>query len=403
MLLSVFLLLLAQDVVPASNTAASSDLSIAIELAQAGQNAEALAAMQKIAAAHPEDHVTRLWIANVHMRMGHPELAEPVYRSITIDDPGNVDAWVGLGTALLHEDRIVEGLDVLRRAEQIGSENPNVIGALATAYQLAGDDRRSIEYRQRLVTMAPTRANVMLLEEARRAHGHRIETQAYDEDFTGPTQSTRASDVVVNYRLSEAVRVIGRAQLQTKFGRREDREGAGIEWRWTPWGTVTGQVLVGSSNRVMPQRDYLGRIDYGYHSTTWTGQVRYFDLFGANVLMLSPGVTVAPLPRWTVGLRYALTSTDFGTVTGIQSHTFDVRVARELTPRIWARGGYVRGVENFENFSIDRAGEFRANTAIGAIQILLPSLTSIVGSYDYQWRPDDVRMGRASIALVQAF
>jgi hypothetical protein len=40
---------------------------------------------------------------------------------------------------------------------------------------------------------------------------------------------------------------------------------------------------------------------------------------------------------------------------------------------------------------------------MGAIQILLPSLTSIVGSYDYQWRPDDVRMGRASIALVQAF
>jgi hypothetical protein len=243
----------------------------------------------------------------------------------------------------------------------------------------------------------------MLLEDARRAHGHRIETQAYDEDFTGPTQSTRASDIAINYRLSEVVRVIGRGQLQTKFGRREDREGGGIEWRWTPWGTITGQVLVGNSNRVMPQRDYLGRVDYGYHSATWTGQVRYFDFFGANVLMVSPGVTVAPLPRWTVGLRYALTSTDFATVTGIQSHTFDVRVARELRPRIWARGGYVRGVENFENFSIDRAGEFRANTAMGAIQILLPSLTSIVGSYDYQWRPDDVRMGRASIALVQAF
>jgi hypothetical protein len=80
-----------------------------------------------------------------------------------------------------------------------------------------------------------------------------------------------------------------------------------------------------------------------------------------------------------------------------------VRVARELRPRIWARGGYVRGVEDFENFSIDRVGEFRANTATAALQILLPSLTSIVGRYDYQWRPDDVRMGRASIALIQAF
>ena len=403
MVLSLFFLLLAQDVAPAPNAAAPSDLSAAIELAQSGRNAEALAAMQKLAAANPEDHLTRLWIANVHMRMGHPELAEPVYRSITIEDPADVDAWVGLGTALLHQDRVVEGLDVLRRAEQIGSENPNVIAALATAYQLAGDDRRSIEYRQRLVTMSPTKANVMRLEDARRAYGHRIETQGYDEDFNGPTQSTRASDFAVNYRLSEVVRVIGRAQLQTKFGRREDREGAGVEWRWTPWGTVTGQVLVGTGNRVMPQHDYLGRIDYGYRRTTWTGQLRYFDFFGANVLLLSPGVTVAPSTQWTVGLRYAVTSTDLATVTGIKSHTFDVRVARELKPRIWARGGYVRGIENFENFSIDRVGDFRANTAMAALQILLPSLTSIVGSYDYQWRADDVRMGRASIALVQAF
>jgi YaiO family outer membrane protein len=402
MLLSLFLLLLAQNVAPAPSTAPS-DLSAAIELAQSGRNAEALVAMQKIAAANPEDRLTRLWIANVHMRMGHPELAEPVYRSITVEDPDNVDALVGLGTALLHQDRVVEGLDVLRRAEEIAPENPNVIGTLAAAYQLAGDDRQSISYRQRLVAMSPTTANMMLLEDARRAHGHRLETQAYDEDFSGPTQSTRASDIAINYRLSEVVRVIGRAQLQRKFGRREDREGAGVEWRWMPWGTFTGQVLVGDDNRVLPQRDYLGRIDYGYRRATWTGQLRYFDFFGANVLMLSPGVTIAPTPRWTVGLRYALTSTDLATLTGIEGHTFDLRLARELRPRIWARGGYVRGVENFENFSIDQAGDFRANTATAALQILLPSLTSIVGSYDYQWRPDDVRMGRARIALVQAF
>jgi tetratricopeptide (TPR) repeat protein len=402
MLLSLFLLL-AQDVAPAPNTASPSDLSAAIELTQSGRNAEALVAMQKIAAANPEDHLTRLWIANVYMRMGHPERAEPVYRSIALEDPDNVDAWIGLGTALLHQDRIVEGLDVLRRAEEIGPENPNVVSALAAAYQLAGDDRRAISYRQRLVTMSPTTTNVMRLEEARRAYGHRIEAQGYDEDFSGPTPSTRVSDIAINYRLSEVVRVIGRGQLQTTSGHRENREGGGIEWRWTPWGTFTGQVLVGDGNRVLPQRDYLGRIDYGYRSATWTGQLRYFDFFGANVLMLSPGVTLAPAPRWTVGLRYALTSTDFATVTGVKSHTSDLRVARELTPRIWARGGFVHGVDNFDNFTIVEAGEFHAKTAIGALQILLPSLTSIVGSYEYQWRKDDVRMGRARIALVQAF
>src|SRR6185503_4558481 len=112
-----------------------------------------------------------------------------------------------------------------------------------------------------LVTMSPTTANVMLLEDARRAHGHRIETQAYDEDFTGPTPSTHASDIAINFRASEVIRIIGRAQLQRKFGRSEDREGGGIEWRWTPRETFMGQVLVGDDNRVLPQRDILGRID----------------------------------------------------------------------------------------------------------------------------------------------
>jgi Tfp pilus assembly protein PilF len=402
MLLCLFLLLLAQDVTPPVDSA-SSDLAAAIELAQSGQTAEALVAMQKIAASHPEDHLTRLWIANIHMRMGHSKLAETIYRSIALEEPDSVDAWVGLGSALLHQDRIVEALDTLTHAEELAPENPTVVGALASAYQLAGDDRRSITYRQRLAAMSPTKANLMLLEDARRAYGHRIEAQSYDEDFTGPTQTTRASDIAINYRLSEVVRVFARGQVQTTFGRREDREGGGGEWRWTPWGTFTGQVLIGNGDRILPQRDYLGRVDYDYHRATWTGQVRYFDFFGANVLMLSPGVTVAPSPKWTVGLRYALTSTDYSTVTGVENNTFDVRVAHEIAARIWATGGYVRGINNFDDFTIDETGDFHANTARAALQILLPSLTSIVGSYDYQWRRDHVRMGRATVSLVQAF
>ena len=403
MLLTLLLVLLAQDVAPAPNPAASSDLSAAIQLAQEGQNAEALAALQKIAAAQPEDHLTRLWIASVQLRLGHPDLAEPVYRSIVLEDPRNVDARVGLGVALLQQDRIAEGLEALTAAEEISPENPNVVSALASAYQLAGQNLQSIGYRRRLVAMSPTQANMMLLEDARRAHGHRFETQGYGEDFSGPTQTTRGSDVGINLRVSETVRVSGRAQIQRKFGRREDREGGGVEWRWTPWGTFTGQVLVGDSNRVLPQRDYLGRVDYGYHRSTWTGQLRYFDFFGANVLMLSPGVTLAVNPKTTAALRYAHTSTDFSTVTDVRGHTLDIRVARELTPRIWTKGGYVVGVENFDNFSIDRVGDFRAQTASGALQVVLPSLTSIVGGYDYQWRKDRVRVGRVSVSLVQAF
>ena len=291
----------------------------------------------------------------------------------------------------------------LKRAEELAPQNPKVLAALGSGYQLAGRSAQSLEYYQRLATMSPTPANMLTAETARREYRHCVESQTYDEQYNGTTPATRGEDLALNYRLSERVRVIGRVQVQTKFGRREDREGGGVEWRWTPWGTFTGHVLVGGGNRVLPQRDFMGRVDYGYHRATYTGSLRYFDFFGANVTMLSPAVTVAVAPRWTFGLRYALTTSDTATASGIKGHTLDLRAAHEIAPRVWARGGYVRGVENFENFSIDRIGDFRANTANAAVQILLPSLTSIIGSYDYQWRQNGVRMGRINVSLVQAF
>jgi len=119
--------------------------------------------------------------------------------------------------------------------------------------------------------------------------------------------------------------------------------------------------------------------------------------------MFSPGVMVAATPQWTFGGRYAFTTTDTATSTAIEAHTLDLRAAHEIAPRVWLRGGYVRGIENFDQFSIDHIGEFRAKTASAAVQFLFPSLTSILGSYDYQWRRGGVRMGRINVSLVQAF
>jgi len=402
MLLSLFLLLLAQNVAPASNAAAV-DLTAAIQLAQEGRNGEALAALQKIAAADPNDHVPRLWIASVHARMGHPDLAETVYRTITLEDSRNVDAWVGLGTVLLQQDRISEGLEALKRAEQLAPENPNVWTALANGYRLAGEHTESIAYYERLATTSPTPTNRVNLENARREYRHRFESQSFGEDYNGSTPATRGGDLGVNFRVAESMRVIGRWQVQKKFNRTENRGGGGFEWRWTPWGTLTGQVLMNDSDRVLPQRDYLARVDYGYHRATYSAALRYFDFFGANATMFSPGVTVAVTPRWTLGGRYAFTTADTATSTAVESHTLDLRAAHEIAPRIWVRGGYIRGIENFDQFSIDHIGDFRANTANAGVQFLFPSLTSIVASYDYQWRHNSVRMGRVNVSLVQGF
>ena len=69
----------------------------AAELAQQGDEQAALDAYRRLAAANPRDHQARLGIARLHLAMGHPDLAEPVFRSVLLEDTKNPEAMLGVG------------------------------------------------------------------------------------------------------------------------------------------------------------------------------------------------------------------------------------------------------------------------------------------------------------------
>jgi hypothetical protein len=79
--------------------------------------------------------------------------------------------------------------------------------------------------------------------------------------------------------------------------------------------------------------------------------------------------------------------------------TGDYRLHRHA----WLRLGYAAGVDNFDNFSIDMIGDFRANTMAVGLRIPLVTLTTIGANYERQWRRDDVEIGRVTISLQQQF
>ena len=88
----------------------------AVQVANEGRDAEALAAFQRLAAMNPADHAARLWIARLHARMGHQSLAEPVYRSVLLEDPDNVEAMAGVAAALLARDEPARAFEILEPA-----------------------------------------------------------------------------------------------------------------------------------------------------------------------------------------------------------------------------------------------------------------------------------------------
>ena len=378
--------------------------SAAVQAANDGRDLEALAAFEQLASANPNDHAARLWIARLHARMGHQDRAEPVYRSVLLEDPGNIDAMLGVAAALLARDEPAEAIEVLDVALGLAPDNDEVLGALGRAESLAGRTAQAITYFERAVSIAPTEQHRLSLEGARRSYLHRVETRGSSEQFSGDTPDSRSGDLRVNIRLTDRWRVVGMGQTQRKFAVSEERGGAGVEWRWKRATTLRAQALVGPDTRVMPEGDYLGEVQHRYKTATWTASVRHFAFGGVSTTVFSPGVAWAPEGPLSVAVRYARAWTDTRTGASTEEgHSAHVEGAFRVYPRVSFQAAYAAGVEDFDNFSIDRIGDFRANTVSGGLRVDLPTLTALVGRYEYQWQRLDRQIGRVTVSFLQSF
>ena len=131
--------------------AASPSFNEAVQMATDGRDADALAAFRQLAARNPNDREPRLWIARLHERMGNPDLAEPVYRSVLLEDPASIEAALGVASTLLARHEAGEAIDLLTAVEERAPQNAVVLELLGRAHRLAGRPARAIDYFERAV------------------------------------------------------------------------------------------------------------------------------------------------------------------------------------------------------------------------------------------------------------
>ena len=127
-LLLTTLLAAAEPQAPAAPAAQPEDL------AEAGNYKEALDGFRRRAAANPGDVDARVWIGWLHERMGRPDLAEPVYRSIVLEAPEHVDAAMRLASLLTKQKHYEESVRVLERAKGAAPMDPELLTALGNAH-----------------------------------------------------------------------------------------------------------------------------------------------------------------------------------------------------------------------------------------------------------------------------
>jgi hypothetical protein len=337
--------------------------------------------------------------------MDHPALAEPVYRSVLLEDPASFEAMLGLGRTLVALGDLDEGIALLQRAETTQPQNAELLDILGRAYRATGRTTRALLYAERAIGLAASDSTREALEQARLAHGHRVEIASFGERYNTAAADTGNVDLRVNFRLGEQLRITGRGQHQEKFGFAEQRGGAGVEWLWRPRTRLSAHVLAGPrGNDVLPRVDVAGEIGHSEGRAEWVAGYRFVDFPSAQVSVISPGVTWWPTVRTSVGARYFLSLTEFPTLTSRQAgHAVAVRGAHRLASRMWGLVGYTGGADDFDTLSPDQLGDFRAHAVSGGARFDLPSLTSLVGSYEHQWRRHSIRMHRVSISLLQRF
>lgn len=402
----LFPLLLVTFLVEPSQAQAQSSapFETAVVLAGEGRHEDALAAFQQLAAQNPNDHQARIWVGRMHARLKHADRAEPVFRSVVLEDPNNVDALYGTGAALIELDQIDDAIAMLERAEVLAAQNADVVVALGRAHGIAGHTRLSASYYRKAFELQQLPVSAVRAERAELADGHRFEVKYANEQFSDATPTSHIADLGVNLRAAESLRIFGRAQVQDKFALNEWRAGGGATLTWMDgYSRLTGQVLVASDTVVLPQKDFLGEADYTYHRITGSGWVRHYEFATARMTVVSPGLSFWVGDRLWLGFRYAVSRTEHDFGENEVGHTGHVKASIQLLPRIALHLGFARGVDDFDNLTVDRIGKFVATTGSAGARFELRSLTAITALYEYQ-RPHAGRsMGRATIGLTQGF
>jgi YaiO family outer membrane protein len=339
--------------------------------------------------------------------MGHQRQAEDVYRSILVEQPDRLDALVGLGAALTAQGRLEEARPILSRAEKL---SPNDLEVLAAQGRLNLEDeqnRLALGYYGRATLIAPEQSDLQLnLEEAHRRWDHRLEATYFNEVFSEEIDQTQSADVALNFRVTDRLRAFGRGQQERRFSETDQRGGGGLDWRVNrPWlSSLQAHAMVGPGNLILPEVEVGFGLGWSNRKVSLMalGTLYNFDA-GADMWAFGPAIRLNFTDNVALSASLMRTLTDFGLDELVGDSAGKISVGFRIHPRVWLEAGYAGGIEDFDRMTVDRLGEFGANTVSGTVRLDLRSLSSIVGSYEYQQIEDRTEMGRLTLRFIQRF
>jgi tetratricopeptide (TPR) repeat protein len=372
-------------------------------MANSGANAAALKQFQAIAAANPDDLEARLWIARLHTRMGHPEHAADVYRSILAARPQNFEALVGLGNALLVLGRLKEAGDALNRAEALGADRPDVLTAQGKLHQAANHTTLALAYFLRAIALDPTNADARrAADRLRAARGHRIHLGYDFQHMNTEVEDAHVGTFEVNARVADNFRVFARGQAERAFGLDEQRVGGGIEWLATRHASVRAGGMGGIDTTYLPTSEGFVEASVASGRARWSVQVRKESFDGIEMWIGGPGVTMTSRNGVEASAHYYrghVATTFFEATT---TDTVALGLAGHPSDRVRVGVGYTHGIDRLDWLTVDRIA-FESDTLSFRASYDFNPFATFEAGYDYQSRPGPVQAHRARAGFIYRF
>jgi len=373
-------------------------------LAREGRTAEAIAAFERILERNPADTDARLWIARLELRMGHVGTAEDIFRAVLREHPADVDARIGLGVALTRKGDYDGALAILQQAEADAGQNADLYGALARACRRAGDDRRALDYYRRAIALSPDDPELADgLETVTRIYGHSIGVEGFAQQVTGGP-AIGSGTVTAAVRVAPRLHVEAMSRLQNSVGHSDVLAGGGVVWRAGRLSTLAVRAAGGPDNVALARSAVSGEFVHyaGVHEIG--AGVRRLSYSTADVVAVSPGYAWDAGGRWRLTARYTYsrsTFTDSSDASG--DHSVLLRDTWRGWRRVWIDATYAYGIESFEDLTADRLASLGASTLAAGVRVNLPSTTVLTTTWEHQWRSNETRLDRVTLAIVQSF
>jgi len=274
--------------------------------------------------------------------------------------------------------------------------------ALARAYRRSGNDRRALEYYKRALTIAPGDWDVLEGYEAMiRAYANSIEIEGLAE---GGASDARSASVTGSVRVVPRLRLDGIVRWQTRSGSSDAQAGGGGTFKVNRstnlafrLGGGVDNVSLANGDATAEVRHYRGPFEIGFN-------FRYLSFTDAHVNSYSPILAWDRGTRWRLATRYTYSWSSFqntGQTSG--DHSALVRESFRVTRRVDTTLTYAYGIESFEDLTADRIANLAAHTVAGSVRVRMPSLTTLAGTWEHQWRANDTVIDRVTVLFVQRF